>query len=55
MMTFKQWLRHRDQNPQPTQPPVPNALESGLTDQLSLESERIDTNSGKEVTHGYMD
>jgi len=20
MMTFKQWLKHREQNPQPTQP-----------------------------------
>lgn len=38
MMTFKQWLKHRDQNPQPTQPTVPNALETGLIDQLGLET-----------------
>ena len=38
MMTFKQWLRHREQNPQPTQPTVPTSRETGLTDQLSLET-----------------
>ena len=38
MMTFKQWLKHRDQNPQPSQPPVPNVRETVLTDQLSLET-----------------
>ena len=38
MMTFKQWLKHREQNPQPTQSPVPNGRETGLIDQLSLET-----------------
>jgi hypothetical protein len=38
MMTFKQWLRHREQNPQPTQSPVPTSRETGLTDQLRLET-----------------
>jgi len=36
MMTFKQWLRHREQNPQPTQSPVPNGRETGLDPQLKL-------------------
>ena len=38
MMTFKQWLKHRDQNPQPTQSPVPNGRETGLDPQLKLET-----------------
>ena len=38
MKTFKQWLKYREQNPQPVQSPVPNGRETGLTDQLSLET-----------------
>ena len=38
MMTFKQWLKHREQNPQPTQSPVPTPRETGLNAQLRLET-----------------
>ncbi|CAN1496534.1 hypothetical protein MCEMIEM12_00351 [Burkholderiaceae bacterium] len=38
MMTFKQWLKHREQSPQPTQQPVPTSQKGGTSDQLKLET-----------------
>ena len=37
-MTFKQWLKHREQNPQPSKTPLPNVRETGLNAQLKLET-----------------
>ena len=30
MMTFKQWLKHREQDPQPSKTPHPNVRQTGL-------------------------
>ena len=38
MMTFKQWLRHREQNPQPSKSPEPTTRQTGLNTQLKLET-----------------
>ena len=46
-MTFKQWLKHREQDPQPSKTPLPNVRETGLNTQLKLEpySDRISSTS----------
>jgi hypothetical protein len=37
-MTFKQWLKHREQDPQPSKTPHPNVRQTGLDPQLKLET-----------------
>jgi len=38
MMTFKQWLKHCEQNPQPVQSPEPTTRQTGSNTQLKLET-----------------